>query len=251
MSEAVTEELVPLAPPEESAPEPVAEATPDEEAAGQPDEANESPKPYVPNKALQRFQEKVANQSREIAEIKQLILAQASKPQTAAVRDRLEVMLEEAKAEYGETSPGLLKIVNALAEEIREGRSTRSDLQAKLEDVRGAAAYADFMAGRSAQFRTEFAEAQAELEAAGLEEYGEKPPAKELRLAMTVWTRNWDKQHQTPSRTPAKSGTVRAPLIPTGSGPRSKAPASLSQILESGHVPDGKGGVRAGNLLGI
>ncbi len=246
MSESV-EELVPLAPTESEASESTAQVEGMETEGA---EAAET-KPPVFDKAMQRFQQKYANQAREIAELKQMIVAQANKPQTAAVRDRLETMLEEAKAEYGDSNPGIMKIVNALTEEIREGRTTRADLQQKLDDMRGASSYADFMAGRTPDFKAEFSEAQTELEAAAIEESGKKPSPMELRLAMTLWTRNWDKQHATTKTAPARSGTGRAQIVPTGSGPRNKSAESLEQILASGRVPDGKGGAKSGNLLGI
>lgn len=246
MSETATEELAPLAPAEEVQ-DPDAQA----EAAEPEAEAVEAQDRF--SKPLQKVQMENANLRRDVAELKTLILQQAAKPQTAAAKDRLESMLEEAKTEYGESNPGLMKIVNALADELREGKATRSDLQRKLEEVQGVSAYENFMAGRSSQFRTEFSEAQAELVASAMEEFGEKPSIRELRLAMTGWVKNWDKsnQPQTTTKPNAPSAPRRSTVIPTGAGARNQSQISLADALASGKVPDGRGGYRSGNVLGI
>ncbi len=246
MSEATTEELVPLAPAEEG------NAQVDVETQVEGDEGSEStPAPADTfSKPLQRVQQDSANMRREMAELKNLILAQAAKPQTAAVKDRLDAMLEEAK-EYGDANPELMKIVKTLAEEIREGKATRTDLQRKLDEVQGNSAFENFMAGRPPAFRTEFSEAQAELVDSAVQEYGEKPSTRELRLAMTAWVKNWDKQNQTTNKSNNTSGQRRSTLIPAGAGPRNSGKVSLASALANGQVPDGRGGYKDGNLLGI
>lgn len=251
MSEQATEELVPLADTEEQgaeATEATTEETPVEEEVA---EAQPEPKAPAFDKHLQRFQEKQANQARELAEIKKLLLAQANnKPQTAAAKDRLDTLLEKVRTTHGEQNPDLVETISALAEELRTERTSRSSLQSKLDELSGSTSFAKFLVGKPPEFESEFREAQNELREAAIAEYGEEPTARELRLAMTTWTRNWEKQHASPTVKP-KAVQARSQIVPTGSGPRGKAQVTLDGALKSGKVPDGKGGYRDGNLLGI
>ncbi len=246
MSESDTEELAPLAPTEETgevAIEPQAEATEAETTEEQPQDRFSKP--------LQRVQMENANLRKDVAELKNLILAQAAKPQTAAVKDELDSLLEAAKAEYGDSSPSLMKVVNALAEEVRKGNATRSDLQRKLEEVQGSTSYEKFISGRPPEFREKYAEAHVELAEAFKREYGEEPTPRELRFALTAWTKTWDETHKPTTRSNTTSAPRRSTVIPSGAGARNQSQPSLAEALASGKVPDGKGGYKPGNLLGI
>ena len=238
MSETI-DQAPPLAPPETEAQETVAAETV-EETPAKPDWSG----------PLQKEQEKRANLERSIDSIKESIKALAERPQTAAVKEEVDELLEEAKAldQYVPGISGILqKMQGKAVKEAKEARAEAKQLR-ELLDSRGE--FETYMADKPPAFRKDYAEAQAEIMKEA-EDAGDKVTPRELRLAMGQWAKQWFKENGIkPKESGGKSATGR-PIIPTGSGARGTGSADPLEVLRAGRLPDGKGGSKPGNLLGI
>ena len=240
MSETI-DQAPPLAPPETEVQETVAAETV-EETPAKPDWSG----------PLQKEQEKRANLERSIDSIKESIKALAERPQTAAVKEEVDELLEEAKA-LDQYVPGISGILQKMqGKAVKEAKEARGEAKQLREALDAAGAFDDFMADKSPAFRKAYVSEQHRIEAKYKTAFGDNITKKELRVAMGEWSERWEEKDGGGEKKESggKSATGR-PIIPTGSGARGTGSADPLEVLRSGRLPDGKGGSKPGNLLGI
>ena len=243
MSETLEQTLPPLTPAEESPPETTEGETPTSEAG-------ESPTPETPNfsKQLQKEQEKRANLERKIDSIADSIKALAERPQTAAVKEEVDELMEEAK-KLDEYVPGIGSVLAKMnAKALKEAQEARSEAKSLREQLDSRDAFGEYMADKPAGFREDFTEAEAEMRREA-KEAGETVTSRELQLAMKQWAKQWFKDHD--QTAPTGTGRASRSVIPAPEARRSAKTVDLAEVYAAGRVPDGRGGTKPGNKLGL